>query len=156
MVARAGAACGLSGPGPGPPGGIPLRPGPLRTPPEPPPRRDRLPDRARSGGVCARERGGLSLARPRRREARARCRRRDHRDGRPAVPVSRGHAGRPPPPAPPILTSRLCLTGRPWGARLAAMSARRALVLLLLACLFSLTPLAYASPPDPTWVDGFF
>jgi hypothetical protein len=36
------------------------------------------------------------------------------------------------------------------------MSARRALVLLLLACLFSLTPLAYASPPDPTWVDGFF
>jgi hypothetical protein len=55
-----------------------------------------------------------------------------------------------------ILTSRLCLTGRPRGARLAAMSARRALVLLLLACLFSLTPLAYASPPDPTWVDGFF
>ena len=36
------------------------------------------------------------------------------------------------------------------------MSARRPLVLLLLVCLFSLTPLAYASPPDPTWVDGFF
>jgi hypothetical protein len=36
------------------------------------------------------------------------------------------------------------------------MSGRRALVLLLLACLFCLTPLAYASPPDPTWVDGFF
>jgi hypothetical protein len=36
------------------------------------------------------------------------------------------------------------------------MSARRALVLLLLACLFCMTPLAYASPPDPTWVDGFF
>jgi hypothetical protein len=36
------------------------------------------------------------------------------------------------------------------------MSPRRALVLLILACLFSLTPLAYASPPDPTWVDGFF
>lgn len=36
------------------------------------------------------------------------------------------------------------------------MGARRALVLLLLACFFSLTPLAYASPPDPTWVDGFF
>lgn len=30
------------------------------------------------------------------------------------------------------------------------------LVLLLLACLFSSTPLAYASPPDPTWVDGIF
>ena len=36
------------------------------------------------------------------------------------------------------------------------MSARRTLVLLLLVCLFSLTPLAYASPPDPTWVDGLF
>jgi hypothetical protein len=36
------------------------------------------------------------------------------------------------------------------------MSPRRALVLLLLACLFSLSPLAYASPPDPTWVDGIF
>lgn len=30
------------------------------------------------------------------------------------------------------------------------------LVFLLLACLFSSTPLAYASPPDPTWVDGIF
>ena len=36
------------------------------------------------------------------------------------------------------------------------MSARRPLVLLLLVWFFSLTPLAYASPPDPTWVDGFF
>ena len=36
------------------------------------------------------------------------------------------------------------------------MSARRVLALLRLARLFSLTPLAYASPPDPTWVDGFF
>jgi len=36
------------------------------------------------------------------------------------------------------------------------MSPRRALVLLLLACLFGLSPLAYASPPDPTWVDGIF
>ena len=36
------------------------------------------------------------------------------------------------------------------------MSPRRALVLLLLVCLFILTPFAYASPPDPTWVDGFF
>jgi hypothetical protein len=36
------------------------------------------------------------------------------------------------------------------------MSGRRALLLLLLVCLFGLTPLAYASPPDPTWVDGFF
>ena len=32
------------------------------------------------------------------------------------------------------------------------MSPRRALVLLLLACLFSSGALAYASPPDPTWV----
>src|SRR4029077_618623 len=156
MVAGTGAARGLSGPGPGPADGIPLGPGPLRTSPEPPPRRDRLPDRAPWGGSRAREGGSLSLARPRRRDAPARRRRRDHRDGRPAVPVSRGRGDRPPPPPPPILTSRLCLTGRLRGARLAVMSARRALVLLLLACLFCLTPPAYASPPDPTWVDGFF
>jgi hypothetical protein len=36
------------------------------------------------------------------------------------------------------------------------MALGRALALLLLACLVSLTPLAYASPPDPTWMDGFF
>ena len=36
------------------------------------------------------------------------------------------------------------------------MAPRRALVLLLLVCLASLTPLAYASSPDPTWVEGFF
>ena len=36
------------------------------------------------------------------------------------------------------------------------MSLKSALVLLLLVCLVSLTPLAYASPPDPTWMDGFF
>jgi len=31
-----------------------------------------------------------------------------------------------------------------------------ALVFLLLACLGSVTPLAYASPPDPTWIDGIY
>jgi hypothetical protein len=31
-----------------------------------------------------------------------------------------------------------------------------ALALLLLACLISVTPLAYASPPDPTWTVGFY
>jgi hypothetical protein len=36
------------------------------------------------------------------------------------------------------------------------MALGKALVLLLLVCLASLTPLAYASPPDPTWVEGFF
>ena len=36
------------------------------------------------------------------------------------------------------------------------MAFGRALVLLLLVCLVSLSPLAYASPPDPTWMDGFF
>ena len=36
------------------------------------------------------------------------------------------------------------------------MALGRALVLPLLVCLASLTPLAYASPPDPTWMDGFF
>jgi hypothetical protein len=36
------------------------------------------------------------------------------------------------------------------------MTLGRALALLLLVCLVSLTPLAYASPPDPTWMDGFF
>lgn len=36
------------------------------------------------------------------------------------------------------------------------MALKSALVLLLLFCLVSLTPLAFASPPDPTWMDGFF
>jgi hypothetical protein len=36
------------------------------------------------------------------------------------------------------------------------MAFGRALVLLLLVCLVSLSPLAYASPPDPTWMDGLF
>ena len=31
-----------------------------------------------------------------------------------------------------------------------------ALVAALLTVLVALTPLAYASPPDPTWVSGFF
>lgn len=31
-----------------------------------------------------------------------------------------------------------------------------ALVFLLLACLGSVIPLAYASPPDPTWIDGIY
>ena len=30
------------------------------------------------------------------------------------------------------------------------------LVLFLIACALTLTPLAYASPPDPTWQLGFF
>jgi len=36
------------------------------------------------------------------------------------------------------------------------MALKSALVLLLLVCLVTLTPLAFASPPDPTWTDGFF
>jgi hypothetical protein len=36
------------------------------------------------------------------------------------------------------------------------MSPGRALVLLLLACLASITPLAYATPPDPTWMKGVY
>ena len=39
------------------------------------------------------------------------------------------------------------------------MSRRAATVafwFLLVAVLSALTPLAYASPPDPTWVSGFF
>jgi len=32
----------------------------------------------------------------------------------------------------------------------------RALGLLLFACLLSITPLAYASPPDPTWTEGLY
>jgi len=31
-----------------------------------------------------------------------------------------------------------------------------ALLLALLTVLLALTPLAYATPPDPTWVSGFF
>jgi hypothetical protein len=29
-------------------------------------------------------------------------------------------------------------------------------VLFFIACILTLTPLAYASPPDPTWQLGFF
>jgi len=29
-------------------------------------------------------------------------------------------------------------------------------VLIFIACILTLTPLAYASPPDPTWQLGFF
>jgi len=36
------------------------------------------------------------------------------------------------------------------------MVLRSALVFLLFVCLISLAPLAFASPPDPTWMDGFF
>ena len=36
------------------------------------------------------------------------------------------------------------------------MRPARALALLLLACLISVTPLADASPPDPTWTVGFY
>jgi hypothetical protein len=36
------------------------------------------------------------------------------------------------------------------------MALQRALVVLLLFCLVSLTSFASASPPDPTWMDGFF
>jgi len=32
----------------------------------------------------------------------------------------------------------------------------RTLLLVLMLVLSALTPLAYASPPDPTWVSGFF
>jgi len=36
------------------------------------------------------------------------------------------------------------------------MRPARALALLLLACLSSVTPLADASPPDPTWTVGLY
>jgi hypothetical protein len=36
------------------------------------------------------------------------------------------------------------------------MRPERALGLLLFVCLTSLTPLAYASPPDPTWIEGMY
>jgi hypothetical protein len=36
------------------------------------------------------------------------------------------------------------------------MKLRYALGLLLLACLISEIPLAYASPPDPTWTEGIY
>jgi hypothetical protein len=32
----------------------------------------------------------------------------------------------------------------------------RALLLVLALALLALTPLAYASPPDPVWIPGFF
>ncbi|HKW96050.1 MAG TPA: hypothetical protein VJX92_29450 [Methylomirabilota bacterium] len=36
------------------------------------------------------------------------------------------------------------------------MGVANALLFLLLACLVSLTPLAQASPPDPTWIPGIY
>lgn len=36
------------------------------------------------------------------------------------------------------------------------MGVRSTLVLLLLACLISLTPFAQAGPPDPTWIAGIY
>jgi len=36
------------------------------------------------------------------------------------------------------------------------MSPACALVLVLAVCLFGSTPLAYASPPDPTWIEGIY
>ncbi len=36
------------------------------------------------------------------------------------------------------------------------MRLRRALGLLLLVCLTSVAPLAYASPLDPTWLEGVY
>lgn len=42
------------------------------------------------------------------------------------------------------------------GLRFLCMRLGRALGLLLVVCLTSVTPLAYASPPDPTWIDGIF
>jgi hypothetical protein len=36
------------------------------------------------------------------------------------------------------------------------MRPARGLGLLLFACLISITPLAYASPPDPTWTEGIY
>jgi hypothetical protein len=36
------------------------------------------------------------------------------------------------------------------------MRPARTLALLLLSCLISVTPLAYASPPDPTWTVGLY
>ena len=36
------------------------------------------------------------------------------------------------------------------------MGVRSLFVLLLLACHIALTPLAHASPPDPTWISGIY
>ena len=51
---------------------------------------------------------------------------------------------------------RLNLTTRERGASLPGMSSACALLLLLVVCLFSATPLAYASPPDPSWIEGIY
>lgn len=36
------------------------------------------------------------------------------------------------------------------------MKLQRAVILLLTVALFALTPLAQASPPDQTWISGFY
>ncbi len=49
--------------------------------------------------------------------------------------------------------------GVPLRYREAAMTPRGlsgALLLPIVLCVFAILPLAYASPPDPTWVSGFF
>src|SRR5713101_9976177 len=40
--------------------------------------------------------------------------------------------------------------------RMTRRAATFALLVMLLAVLVALTPLAYATPPDPVWVSGFF
>src|SRR5260370_5154631 len=40
--------------------------------------------------------------------------------------------------------------------RMTRRAATLALLVMLLAVLVALTPLAYATPPDPVWVSGFF
>lgn len=48
------------------------------------------------------------------------------------------------------------MTARESGGNVRRMRAVSALVFLLLGCLVSLTPLAQAIPPDPTWIPGIY
>jgi len=43
-----------------------------------------------------------------------------------------------------------------WSPMTSSWPRARSLVLVLALALLALTPLAYASPPDPVWVSGFF
>lgn len=48
------------------------------------------------------------------------------------------------------------MTARERGGNVRRMSAVSVLVFLLLGCFVSLTPLAQAVPPDPTWIPGIY
>lgn len=64
--------------------------------------------------------------------------------------------GRRPPQARDILRPATLDCGSGRGDHSGVRSTRALLALVLTTALIGLAPAAYASPPDPTWVSGFW